>query len=577
MCRPMTRVFPLQPAALLVGLCLAAPLAAGCKGKSGAALAKAEPDEAFAHVPVPPADGPKLYAVAPGTTVYERPSITAQRLGELRVGAAVARSKDAYAKDDCAGGWYAVRPRGFVCAGPAGDAAASGRPTVTPAASIDPTLAARGLPAAPDVARALPYRYARARSENVPLYARVPSPSDQLAAEPDLKKILGRDDKDPLGAAANDVPLDARGVPTGPPVLLPGGEGIDGGKRTGASYFVFGTEAASPSFVPAAEGAIKAGGLRKGSGVAITGSVELESISGLRRFAVTASGYLVPTDRLKPALGSTWHGIDLEKLGLPLAFVHKAGVHTFSLAKGKAQKHDDEVERRTAVPLTGKFRTVDGVRYEETRDGDWLRAQDLVVVIKRHKYPDFVKGSQRWIDVSIANQTLTAYEGTKPVYATLVSTGRDQLKDPATSASTPRGAFRVVGRHVTRALDPREVQSSFDVADAPWVLDLEAVPGTEPALAHVEGASAAPAPKGFALTGTYWSDPVGEAQSFHDVALTPIDAHRLWTWAGAAGVAGTVGAAGAELPEGWHAVYGLDGATQTQSAESAACMVFVRP
>ncbi len=121
--------------------------------------------------------------------------------------------------------------------------------------------------------------------------------------------------------------------------------------------------------------------------------------------------------------------------------------------------------------------------------------------------------------MSIANQTLTAYEGTRPVYATLVSTGRDQLKDPATSASTPRGAFRVLGRHISRAVDPREVQSSFDVTDAPWVLELD----------------------GFSLTGMYWSDGVGEAQSFHDVALAPIDAHRLFTWAGAGAARGLAG------------------------------------
>jgi hypothetical protein len=408
--------------------------------------------------------------------------------------------------------------------------------------SIDPAVATRGVPSAPDLAHALPYRYARARTENVPLYAHAPSPAEQLASEPDLKRAMARVDQDPLGAGANDVPLDARGVPTGPPVLLAGGEGIEGGKRTNLSFFNFGADAASPAFRPAGE--VKVGGLRKGSGIAITGSLELESTSGLRRFALTSGGQLVPADRLKPALGSTWHGIDLEKIGLPVAFVHKTGAHGFSLAKGKAEKHDDEIERRTAVPLSGKFRTVDGVRYEETREGEWLRAQDLVMVVKRHKFPDVAKGSQRWIDVSVATQTLTAYEGTKPIYATLISTGRDQLKDPAASASTPRGLFRVVGRHVSRAIDAREVGGTFDVADAPWVLDVEAA-GDE-----------AQAVKGFSLVGAYWADVAGDATTFHDVALDPIDAHRLWTWAGG------------ELPEGWQGVYG-------QPDEST--YVFVRP
>src|SRR5262249_17823133 len=158
---------------------------------------------------------------------------------------------------------------------------------------------------------------------------------------------------------------------------------------------------------------------------------------------------------------------------------------------------------------------------EETRDGNWLRTADIVVVVKRSKYPDFASGRQKWLDISLANQTLTAYEGRKPIYATLVSSGRDQIGDPQTSASTVRAAFRVRSKHVTRAIDSREVYQSFDVADAPWVMEFES---------------------GYAITGNYWGDSAGEAQSFHNVALTPVDARRIWTWADP------------QLPEGWHSV-----------------------
>jgi hypothetical protein len=502
----------------LVGLCLVAT--AGCKGKGGGALAKAEPrDDRFANVPVPAADNPRIYPLLGETPVFERPRKDAKRIGDLRAGSSVARSREPITRDECPAGWYAVRPRGFVCAGEG--------------ATLDPSMITRGLPALPDLGKPLPYRYARARTENVPLYARLPAPADQIASEGDLKKVLSRgEDREPLGAAANDVPLDGRGVPTGPAVLVPGGEGIVDGKRTGASFFGFGRDTIPPSFT-AEPATVKIGGLKKGSGLAVTGTVTGDAGSAARRFAITPDGKLAPLDRLKPALGSTWHGLDLEKVGLPVAFVHKLGVHTFSFAKGKAVKHDEEVDRKAAVPLTGKFRTVEGVRYEETRDGEWMRAQDLVVIIKRHKYPDFARGSQKWLDVSIANQTLTAYEGTRPIFATLISAGRDQLKDPATSAATARGTFRVLSKHVTRTLDAKEAQG-IEPNDAPWVMEFE---------------------PGHALTGMYWSDAVGEASTFHAVGLTPIDAHRVWSWADP------------QVPEGWHAVYGGDEST----------IVFVRP
>ncbi|MCC6553391.1 MAG: L,D-transpeptidase, partial [Polyangiaceae bacterium] len=425
-----------------------------------------------------------------------------------------------YGKAGCAGGWYAIRPRGFVCAGEG----------VTLHAEI-----AALLPAPPELGRPLPYRYGRARTQGTPAYRWMPGAGELSEAEPDLGRHLAKMEREqaPLGAGANDVPLDARGVASGPPVLLPTGDGVGAdGKRTEASYFVF---AAAPQPAPfvaltalGGDLGTKAAALRKGSGVAITralsaaGGAEAEG----RRFGMTPEGLLVPADRLQAALGSTWHGLDVEKLGLPIAFVHKFEVHAWRLGRGEATKTDEELERHAAVPLTGRFRTVDGVRFEEARDGYWLRAQDLVVVVKRSKWPEFAKGSQKWLDVSLANQTLTAYEGQKPVYATLISSGRDQLQDPATTASTPRGTFRVRSKHVTRDLDPREVSEGFDVADAPWVLELEA---------------------GTAITGNYWSDIVGEARTFHNVALAPIDARRIWSWSEP------------ELPEGWHAVTSADG------------------
>jgi hypothetical protein len=307
-------------------------------------------------------------------------------------------------------------------------------------------------------------------------------------------------------------------------VHLPPSVGVGpAGRRTAASYFGFAPAPPTVTPTPPATPADRAsnGTLRKGGGVALLDSVVVESGPGARRFGVTPDGRFVPVDRLRPALGSTWHGLDLEKLGLPIAFVHKLGVHTFALGGGKAHKNDDELERRSVVPLSGKFRTVEGVRFEQTRDGAWLRAQDLVVVVKRTKFPELAKGAQKWLDVSIANQTLTAYEGKKPVYVTLISSGRDQLSDKPDAATSARGTYRVRAKHVTRAADPREVHGAFEVPDAPWALELE---------------------PGYAVTGTYWSDGVGEANGFHDVALTPIDAHRLWAWSDP------------PLPEGWSSV-----------------------
>jgi hypothetical protein len=488
-------------------------LGAGCAHESETTESAPEGmNETFADVPVPPADGPKLYVLRHGERVADKPTEGAQIIGWLRAGAAVARSEAALSHSGCDGGWYAVRPRGFVCHGE-GTSLTGGPTTLTePATTI-----------------ALPYRYATV-SGATPIYGRLPTVEEQHEAEPDLKKHFarrGRQETSAIGHASTDVPLDKNGMPSGPPVLLADSIGVDGdGNRTTVSYLDFGPDLAPPpTALSVLTGDAKIGALKKGSTFAVVGTVLMaEGPSGQRRFALTPAGTLVPLDRLEPAPGTTYHGIDLREEGLPLAFVNKFESEAWSLVeKADPEPLEDELVRRTPIPLTGRFRTVQGVRYDETKQSHWLRARDIIRVEKRHKLPDFVTAQQKWIDVSIAMQYAVLYEGRKPVYAMLISSGRDVLEDPETTSSTPLGTFRVRAKHVTRDLDSLEVERSFDVSDAPWVVELDS---------------------GNAFVGSVWGDRIGQATTHKDIALTPIDAHVLYRWVDL------------ETPEGWRGVAG---------------------
>jgi hypothetical protein len=151
--------WPLPGAAVLVALGAAA---LGCRGaKEAPKLAKtvAAPRD-LSSVPVPPADGPRLGATADITPVLARPEPKAEQLGYLHAGATVARAAEPIATEGCAGGWYPVRPRGFVCAGQG--------------ATLDlshPTLIAMSLQ--PKLDQELPYAYARA-SQKSTLFAMDP-------------------------------------------------------------------------------------------------------------------------------------------------------------------------------------------------------------------------------------------------------------------------------------------------------------------------------------------------------------------------------------------------------------------
>jgi hypothetical protein len=503
----LSTALPFPEALLGIAMALAST---GCKkANADIALSKQQAapdvdDGTVPNVPVPAENGPKLVALAASVSVYERPFKSAPVVGSLRFGAQVARAAEPFKKNaECEGGFYPVRPRGFVCA--------------DPSISLD----SADIAPAPDTTKALPYRYATVKSAT-PLYSRLPTRAEQSENEPGLDRHLAKVAKrevSGLRAGANDVPLDERAVPSGVASISKSAEGVgDDGKRTSASYFEFAASAPAPALPD--RGAIVAMVMRRGSSMAITGSVSTDGPAGPRQFGITPEANYIPLDKVEPVLGSTWHGVDLTKdKSVPVGFVLRHEVSPYALGKGKAKRlEDEEVEKRAAVFLTGRFRTVESVQYDEAEDGTWFRSKDLIKVVKKTKFPDFVQAGSKWVDVSLALQTLTLYEGKKPIYTTLISSGKDMLGDPATSAATLQGTFTITKKAPSMTLDPREVDQAFDVFHAPYGLEFS---------------------PGFAIVGSTWSDPSGEARGFHNVAVTPIDAHRLYSWAGP------------EVPAGW--------------------------
>jgi hypothetical protein len=466
-------------------------------GCSGSEQGESEPDdESIPQVPVPPENGPKLIAIRQQLAVRDRPSPNGKVLGTLRSGAQVARAEQPYSKRNCPGGWYPIRPRGFVCVGEE--------------ATVDPQHpAAQLLTVAPKLDKPLPYRYARVINAAAVLYGHIPTVEEQTRAEPKLGRR--KKDNSPLGTGSNDVPLDETGRPTGPPVLLPNAEGVNGeGYRLPDSWFAF------------EDGSALAPGLAIDAGLPPTRVLKPKSgVALLRTFNVGQGD--AARDRVVATLGSTFHGIDLEKNSLPVAFAIRRGVPTFKMENRHAVLSDEEeYETREHILLSGRFRTVDQVKYFALRDEErWVRHKDIIYVPKRFEFPPYAAENARWLDISLANQTMIVWHGKKAIYATLVSTGQDRLGDPKEGPATIQGSFRIRAKYVTRAVDDRELNSAYSVAEAPWVMEFA---------------------EGFSLIGCYWHTVFGEARSYHDIALSPIDARWIFNWTEPA------------IPDGWHGV-----------------------
>jgi len=486
-----------------------------------ASTASSIAEASWMHLPVPPADGPRLFPLSLATRVRATPSPESDAIGYLRVGENVARSQDPVAQGGCKGGWYAVRPVGFVCQDEEATIKAD-HPLV------------RAFSHGPDRNRPLPYSYAFVRAV-APNYLRVPSSTEQETYEMRLERHLRNHQKlgkewDQMAPGANDVPLDAEGRAAGPlrtPFEAPdlnaryGGQGRDdvpwwlsGGRRVpNISTF------RAPSY------AAMAGRIKRHAGVALVDSFVAGPEAGSRRFAVSVDGRLIPADKLKADRASAFHGAELnEKVTLPVAFPVAEVTHRYRITKAGPERVGTAV-RRQLVPLSGKVREAYGSRWVEASDGTYLRSSDLKVAAAPSTLPWFATGTTRWVDLSILSQTLVLYEGSRPVYVTLVSSGRDGLGDPKETHSTPTGTFRIYQKHVTTTMDSSVADSEYELRDVPWVM-------------YFQG--------GYALHAAYWHDDFGRPRSHGCVNLSPIDARYVFNW--------TL----PDVPQDWHASYSSD-------------------
>jgi hypothetical protein len=477
-------------------------------------------EDEWRQVPVPPADGPKLAPLLPVTAVYAKPEKGSEPIGYLRIGARIARSAEPVSRRDCGGGWYAVRPVGFVCVGP--------EATI----KLDDPLA-RAFDVEPDRSKPMPYKYAFTRAI-APNYLRVPSKDEQFQYEMRLERHLRNYKKlqakwDALDVGANDVPLDAKGFAAGdiPEHAL----AMDMSERFGGHgddrvpwWLVGERRIPNISSFRAPAYAVIADRVKRHAGIALVGTFVTGPEGQNRRFVISTDGRLLPADKLKADSGSPFHGASIREIGLPIAFARKPDTSYWDLRGGELER-GDALHWRELVPLTGSVKSIQGVRMVEARNGRWLRSDDLKTAAKQSSLPSWARKGVKWIDISIISQTLVLWEGDQPVYATLVSTGRDGLGEPGKTLSTPRGTFRLFQKHVTTSMDSEVADHEFELRDVPWVM-------------YFKG--------GYALHAAYWHDDFGRERSHGCVNMAPIDARYVFFWSLP------------QLPDHWHAAYSGD-------------------
>jgi hypothetical protein len=427
-----------------------------------------------------------LASTAKETWVFAEPYWKARRIGYLRAGAIVERRAEPAARNHaCPEGWYRIEPRGYVCVGAAA--------TLQVSDAVVETSARRPR------RDGLPYPYVMSRFPPPPLYARLPSAEETLKVEPDFKGHLQR---------AARMALDPSYVEPPPAEPVPG-------------VLLYGRPAPALGGERRSPGALVIGHALPRSGFALLSTFDHEG----RRFGLTTELAALPLDRARVIKPSTFSGLALDdEVTLPVAFVKSRHATRFTLGPGGVIARGEALRFRQAVPITGEERRLGATAYFVAKDGSLIVADQAVKIDRFQHAPAWASGSRRWIDVSILHQSLVAYEGRKPVYVTLVSTGADGLGDPKKTHSTIQGAFLIHTKHLSVTMDDDKIGDEFDFRDVPFVQYFT---------------------EGFALHGAYWHDDFGTPRSHGCVNLAPIDAAWLFNWTAP------------EVPATWHGALSL--------------------
>jgi hypothetical protein len=434
------------------------------------------------------------------TSVFSRPEFTPRgqgsggdertgvvRLGTLRKGQRAEVKPDVVKTASCPEGWFELVQGGYVC----------GR-------FVTEDLDAKELkvfPHAPYDDRPLPYEYGLNLTNGTPMYRRPPLRRERESYEKGLVAV-GQSEEDRASAAKEAAAANGQ-----TPWYLK--DNLDKSSVT-------------LDDLKGESGLVE---LRMVRGFYLALDQEVRSHAG--KFWRTVRGDYVPVEHVlvhqsKTEFEGVWFGKEGETRKLPLGFSLRPKARKYQFpTPGQAPVHGEKLPRFTIVGLTGNEVLEEKRKYYETTDAWWLRDLDGTITRPGPPPPDLAEG-EKWIDVNVTTQTLVAYEGTRAVFATLVSSGRRDEADASKDHPTPTGSFRIREKHVATTMDDdTATDGPYSIEEVPWVMYFE---------------------RSYALHGAFWHSQFGHEHSHGCVNMTPHDAKELFAWVGPA------------LPAGWQSV-----------------------
>ena len=214
-------------------------------------------------------------------------------------------------------------------------------------------------------------------------------------------------------------------------------------------------------------------------------------------------GEWVPADQLRNSnwVISEFSGIMLpeEPLQYPVAWM-LINAYVSDVPGGPALETNDLKYRYTRVHI---FDTVemDGWNWYQIGPDEWVEQTGVARVLPIARPAEAT--TERWVSIDLYEQVLIAYDGDRPIFSTLVSSGLPRWP-------TEEGVFNIYYRRVREQMSWGTPGDDFYyLEEVPWTMYFD---------------------EGRALHGAYWHDGFGYRRSHGCVNMTITDAHWLYQW-----------------------------------------------
>ena len=201
---------------------------------------------------------------------------------------------------------------------------------------------------------------------------------------------------------------------------------------------------------------------------------------------------------------STFRGVEIDGRHMTLPVVWLILDTTPSRVPGGPIDYSAPTIPRYTIFPVNRVKYVNGLDWYEVGKDKWI-SQKRLALAQYSARPRGVGPGQKWIYVDLYEQTLVAYDGDIPVYATLISSGVDKFP-------TVEGLFRIWLKVKEKKMSGEEHTPDFYyLEDVPWQMYFY---------------------KGYAIHSSYWHDRFGIPQSSGCVNVAPYDAWWLYHWTG---------------------------------------------